>query len=238
MKALYPVILLFCFSFKQNEHDPLLYQESSGSIVNHKSYVLCYDDSLKYTKWVSYILTDKMLLYPVCKRTGDFRPDTLVKNSPELLDYINSGYDRGHLVNAHDMRFDSLSESESFYLTNISPQIPSFNRGIWKQLETQTRKWTLKHKKLLVITGGILKDSIKFIGNCISVPSHFYKIIFDSDSNKAIAFIVENISNNLPLKTYTVSIDLIEKETKIDFLQLLEDSLEARIEAQIDTTWF
>jgi endonuclease G, mitochondrial len=237
-KLLLFVILNFSFSTKENNHDPLLYQICAGTVVNHKSYTFCFDDSLKFTKWVSYILTDEMLQKQVCKRTNDFRPDTSVSNSPQLADYKKCGYDRGHLVNAEDMRFDLESESETFYLTNMAPQVPSFNRGIWKKLESQTRTWAKAHKKLYVITGGILKDSIKYIGNKVPVPPSFFKIIYDGQTNTAIAFIMENNHHASHLIKYAVTIDKIENETKIDFLQVLEDSIEARIESRIDTSWF
>ena len=231
------VVIFFSFDFKQGTDDPLLYQRSNGCIVKHKSYIICFDEDLKFTRWASYILTDSMLRFPVCKRTDDFRPDDQVNNSPQLIDYTNSGYDRGHLVNAQDMKFDSISESESFYLTNMAPQIPSFNRGIWLQLESKTREWTMVCKELYVITGGILSDSIKYIGDSIPVPSCFYKIIYDRNKKRTIAFIINNTNHEDALKKFVVSIDQIEAETKIDFLYSLEDSIENRIESSIDTSW-
>jgi endonuclease G, mitochondrial len=234
------ILIVLCFSFnsKQGEYDPLLYQRSNGHTVNHKSYIVCFDEDLKFTKWVSYILTDDMLRFPVCKRADDFRPDNKVNNSPQLTDYEKSGYDRGHLVNAQDMKFDSISESESFYLTNMAPQVPSFNRGIWLQLESQTREWVSVREKLYIIAGGILRDSIKYIGDSLPVPSHFYKIIYDCNKNTAVAFIIKNLNGKQSFKNYAVSIDQIERETDIDFLHSLEDSVENRIEASIDTSWF
>jgi endonuclease G len=237
MKWLYIFLFLIC-SFVQIKYDPLLYPESKGIIVNHKSYVVCYDDSLKYTKWASYILTDTMVYHPIVRRLDNFRPDSLLKKSAQLSDYRYSGFDRGHLVNAYDMRFDSTSESESFYLSNMAPQYPSFNRGIWKQLENQTRKWVQTHKELYIITGGILRDSVKYIGNGVAVPSYFYKIILDNNTSSSIAFVIENKYGSLPLKSYAVSIDQIENTTNIDFFSSLEDNLEVQIESKIDSTWF
>jgi len=71
-------------------------------------------------------------------RTDDYRPDSLVSTiSAQLEDYRNSGYDRGHLCNAGDMKLNHTSITESFLLSNISPQDRDFNAGIWNTLEEQ-----------------------------------------------------------------------------------------------------
>jgi endonuclease G len=63
----------------------------------------------------------------------------LIKRTDNEIDYEKSGYDRGHLAPAADMGFSKITMAESFYYSNMSPQVPGFNRGIWKQLEEQTR---------------------------------------------------------------------------------------------------
>ena len=88
------------------------------------------------------------------KRKNDFRIDPVVKTvSATPADYRNSGYDRGHLCPAGDMAFSEIAMSESFYMSNISPQVPSFNRGIWKTLEQKVRDWSLDMILQLYIVG-------------------------------------------------------------------------------------
>jgi endonuclease G, mitochondrial len=74
-------------------------------------------------------------------RTDDFRPDPAVSTASASLNaYKGSGYDRGHLCPAADMKLNQTSMSETFFLSNMSPQVEGFNRGIWSTLEDQVRE--------------------------------------------------------------------------------------------------
>lgn len=84
-------------------------------------------------------------------RTDDFRADPLVSTgSDTLADYSGSGYDRGHLCPAADMKLNQTSMSETFFLSNMSPQGAGFNRGIWSSVEDQVRKWAIEFDGLKV----------------------------------------------------------------------------------------
>ena len=219
-----------------------------GQILERTGYVLCYDKETKNAAWASYHLTNSDLPKKGIKRSDDFRPDPdLQKNErAELKDYRNSGFDKGHLVPAQDMSRSKLTMSESFLLSNMTPQIgPNFNRGIWKQLETDVRKWAKKKKSLHIFTGPLYLDDdgnitmlYKVIGpDKVAIPTHFYKIIVaDLHPNKeldAIAFILPNKENpvkNLPL--FITTIDEVEKDSGIDFLKDLDDIAENNLEAK------
>jgi endonuclease G len=205
----------------------------NDQIVQHKAYTLCYDEKHEQAKWVAYVLTAAETISRY-ERTNDFNTDPFVKTgSATNDDYKGSGYDRGHLAPAGDMGFSSVSMIESFYYSNMSPQNPSFNRGIWKKLEEQVRSWADLYDSLLVVTGPVLTASLPKIGvNGVSVPSFYYKVILDYKNNqsKAIAFILPNIKGSKPLSSYVLSIDELEKITKLDFFPKLQDDLEARLE--------
>src|SRR5450759_1124712 len=105
-----------------------------------------------------------MVLYSGEER-GNFKMDQLVTTiSSKSSDYTKSGYDRGHLCPAADMGFNPVAMEESFFMSNISPQVPDFNRGLWKELEMTVRKWAIKEHKLYVVTGPVFKDSKGSIG--------------------------------------------------------------------------
>jgi endonuclease G len=72
-------------------------------------------------------------------------------------DYTNSGFDRGHLAPAGDMKWSETAMDESFLMSNISPQKPAFNRGIWKKLEEKIRSWAIENDSIIVVTGLFLK---------------------------------------------------------------------------------
>ena len=103
---------------------------SGEQIINHFGYSLSYNEDHEQANWVFFELTD----YEVSgieKRKNQFRSDPKVKTkSASLSDYRGSGYDRGHLAPAADMKWSVTTMSESFYMSNMSPQRPSFNRGL------------------------------------------------------------------------------------------------------------
>jgi len=207
----------------------------TGEIIKHKNYILSYSEKFEQAEWVAYELSSNETV-GLIKRDDDFRPDPVVKTgSANLKDYKGSGYDRGHLAPAADMGFSAAAMSESFYMSNMSPQKPSFNRGIWKNLETQVRNWAKVYDKIYVVTGGVLKSGLPFIGeNRVAVPEKYYKIIFREKGSHAemIAFLLANMKSEQPLSSFVVSVDEIEKLTGVDFFPQLPDGLENKLEAQ------
>jgi endonuclease G len=205
----------------------------SDLIICHSGYCLAYDENYKLAKWVAYELTfaETQGTYA---RNDKFKPDPLIlKNSASLADYKKSGYDRGHLAPAADMKWSAEAMRESFYLSNMSPQDKSFNRGIWKKLEEQVRDWAIENTAVYITTGPILEKGLPTIGpNQIPIPKAFYKVILDYSQPdiKAIGFIIPNQGSSSPLSTFVLSIDSIEKQTHIDFFSKLPDEIENRIE--------
>lgn len=214
-----------------------------------KYYSLCYRESYEQAEWSAECIKSSMLEKNAA-RSNDFRPDDKISTgSATLADYKSSGYDRGHLVPAADMSFDADAMSETFFMSNMSPQAPQFNRGIWVNLETQVRLWAQKFGKIYVVSGPVLNKSAEefsSIGkNQVSVPEFYYKVILapvykdeedlatpeDSESAMAIGFIIPNQKCDEDFWSYAVSIDDVEKITNIDFFPQLEDSLETQIEA-------
>ena len=209
--------------------------KSTGEIIKHTYYSLAYSEENEQAYWVYYELTPE-LINGTQSRTDDFRADPLVSTgSASLSDYSGSGYDRGHLCPAADMTLNKTSMSESFYLSNMSPQLAGFNRGIWSTLEAQVRKWALVYSKLYVVSGPIFKDDISSIGaNQVTVPGYYYKVLFDG-KDKMIGFILPNASSSKSLIQFIVNVDKIEEETGIDFFSGLDDKLENQLEGSINT---
>lgn len=206
-----------------------------GHLVKHTYYTVSFVDKYKQAEWVAYKLSDTMITNE-SERSNKFKPDPLIETGTAVdNDYKGTGYDKGHLCPAADMSWNQDAMNETFYFSNISPQIPGFNRGIWKKLEEKVREWARKEKTLYIVTGGLLNDSLNTIGvkNTISVPNLFYKVILDLEApeKKGIGFIFSNKSSDFPLSDYAVSIDSVEKLTHIDFFPQLQNKLEKRIES-------
>lgn len=229
----YIIILAFVQSIFAQIEIPSSTENSQ--IIKHSYYSLSYNEHHEQAEWVAYKLTKTMIDSGSVKRKDSFRPDpSVATGSAELSDYRGSGYDRGHLCPAADMKISSAAMSESFYMSNMSPQHPSFNRGIWKKLESKVRDWAVENNEIYIVTGGVLTiEPIESIGNnSVSVPKYYYKIILDYEGSeiKGIGFILENKKGTNSLGEYAVSIDQVELMTGIDFFSSLPDNVEDEIE--------
>jgi len=205
-----------------------------GEIVKHDYYMLSYSEEHEQAYWVRYILTRSMLENPLTSRKDNFRTDPLISTgSAELADYVGSGFDRGHLCPAKDMECSDIAMSESFYMSNMSPQHPSLNRGRWKQLEGQVRKWSLKYDSLIIYCGGVLDSISSYIGpNNVVVPKFYYKVIFSTQKNEAISFIMPNKKCENKLIYYSTTVDSVEKLTHIDFFEQYPSELQKVFESK------
>ncbi len=230
-------VLLFIALCSQVVAQSKLLPRSEGEIVHHNYYSLSYNEEAEQAEWVYYELTLPMVSGPQ-SRTDDFREDKMVSTgSAQLIDYKGSGYDRGHLCPAGSMTHSLQAMSESFYLSNMSPQTPSFNRGRWKQLEELVRSWVVSDSLLYVISGPVLTGNMQVIGvNRVAVPLHYYKVIYSPVKSQMIAFLMPNENIKDPVSNYTVTVDEIEDITDIDFFHDLPDVLEQQLEASIDTS--
>ena len=214
-------------------------------------YSICYRESYELAEWSAYVLTAGML-QKNASRTEDFREDPLISTGSAMLsDYKGSGFDRGHLTPAADMSFDIDAMSETFFMSNMTPQNAKLNRGMWKDLETLVRTWANKFGRVYVVSGPLLEkpaEKYESIGNNnVAVPEYYYKVILvplyadeqdretpdDSTDIAAIAFVLPNEKCEGKIFDYAVTIDEVEKKTGLDFFSLLEDEKENLIESQI-----
>ena len=213
---------------------PQIIDNYTQQIIEHLGYTVSYNHDWNLPNWVAYELTNDEL-YGDIKRTNNFAPDPLVYGDPVVTyDYTHSGYDRGHMAPAADMKWSEQAMRESFYMTNICPQNQNLNRGDWNDLEELARDWARKFGNIYIACGPIVYNEDITIGNNhrIVVPSAFYKVFLRKDKSSwtSIGFIFANESGNKPLMTYMVSVDEVERITGIDFFFNLPDDIEEQIE--------
>jgi endonuclease G len=159
-------------------------------------------------------------------RKDDFRedPEIPVQHRATLADYTGMGFDRGHVAPAADMTFSAQAMSESFFLSNMMPQVPGNNRGIWKYLEENVRYWVQVKGEVYVITGTLFDAQPKMM-NKVAIPSHVYKIVIDPKSGKQIAYLFPNEKLDPKLiDNYAVSVATIEQKTGINFSPALTNN--------------
>jgi len=190
--------------------------------VCRQAYVLLHDNIAKVSLWEAYTLTPQHAVGCLA-RVNAFAPDQSLPRGQrsELADYAKSGYDTGHIANDADMSWDPTVQRESFILSNMAPQLPSLNRGIWKELETYVRDWAYTSGHSLTIYAGSIYDvsSDRKIGpDSVVVPHAFYKIVIDDTTRQSLAFIFphrDGLGTDLrPLQTTVAS---VESQTGISF---------------------
>ena len=249
-KPIFRLLLTLCFIFScfcfAGEQEPQYDNLSFGvpgiadTIIDRPGYALGYIEYHEQPAWVIYIMTQTEATTKAAKRTNKFRSDPEIPTgSATTGDYRRSGYDRGHLAPAADMAFSGQTMADSFFMSNMSPQKPAFNRGIWKRLEEQVRQIAIREKAIYVVTGPILpkKKTVTIGANQVTVPTHYYKVIFElTPTRKMIGFILPNEGSDRPLEDFAVTVDVVEKATGLDFFSALPKAVQERLESTISVS--
>ncbi|MCU7551038.1 DNA/RNA non-specific endonuclease [Chitinophagaceae bacterium LB-8] len=207
--------------------------KSNQDIVAHTGFALSYNEEHKEANWVAYKLTASQANSSQFNRTNHFMEDPEVaEGTANDEDYQGSGYDRGHLAPAEDMAWSAKSMQESFYYSNMTPQAPTFNRGVWRRLEELIRFWANYYDSIFIVTGPVLTNDLPTIGR-VSVPKYFYKVVLEYNAKevRAIGFVMPNNASYATLKSFAVSVDSVEKLTGLDFFPKLPDDVENSVES-------
>ncbi len=206
-------------------------------LIHHTGYTVSYNKEWRLPNWVGYELT-RQETQGTEERTDRFIADPLA-TGPKAAnsDYTRSGYDKGHMAPAADMKWDQEVMKESFYFSNICPQHPELNRRRWKDLEEKIRDWAIADSAIVIVCGPIVEPSAKTLGkNQVAVPQKFFKVVLSPYvvSPKAIGFLFDNERAVDSLHTYIVTVDSIESLTGLDFFAPLPDDMEDQMEATAD----
>lgn len=207
----------------------------TGTTVRYPGFTVNFNSDKHIPNYVAWELTRNHVDGPY-KRTNNFRADESVAGCATPEDYRRSGYDRGHMAPAADMKWSSQAMDACFLLTNICPQSQHLNTGPWRKLEEATRRWAARDSALIVICGPILTDKItETIGTTeVAVPKRFFKVILApyADPPRGIAFVMSNLVQPGGMQTAATSIDEVERITGMDFFAALPDDIEAQVEEQ------
>lgn len=209
--------------------------------LSYPGFNVAFSNSHHQPAYAAWILTGEQT-NGTHKRANNFRPDPAVANSPQLDDYRNSGFDKGHMAPSGDMKHDFDAQSASFFLTNMSPQKHELNNGAWKKLEEKCRQWAVRDSALVIVCGPVLTDHLtRHIGaSHITVPDRYFKVVLAPYANppRAIGFIMPNGYVPGGMQQCAMSVDDVERITGYDFFAALPDSIENIIEQQSKlSTW-
>ena len=224
--------------------------EIEQEIISHSAYQLSYNEEHEQANWVMHMILPDIINGNV-SRSNDFRIDPLIKTgsaqesdyflkkmkADSSYEYDGFGFDRGHLAPSADFRWSKKALSESYYYSNMSPQIGDFNRQKWASLENWIREYvTLNNVSLIIVTAPVLNDKLQKSErsiNHISIPEYFIKVALDKENKRGIGFILPHKKIDRPLESYAVSIDSVEKILGYDLFSGLDENLENEIESQL-----
>jgi len=224
---------------------PLDSDLSDDYLLDRVYWVASYNNHRRVPNWVAWrvILAD----LGSTPRKDSFRPDALLPDvfyKVTATDYRNSGYDRGHLCPSADRTSSVEANAATFLMSNMNPQTPSLNQGVWALFEDFTRSLVKQGKEVQVIAGGVFSETTVVIGPLVAVPAASFKVVVvlepgqgpsDITASTLIYSIVVPNANNVPRPwaQYLVSVDDVEAQSGYDLLRSIPDAVENIVEANV-----
>jgi len=208
----------------------------SDTLVRYEAFDVHFNSERGIANCALYELVNNEL-YGTVERGNEFMADPGVKGCPLPEDYAGSGFDRGHLVPAGDLKWNGTAMRQSFLMTNVGPMHKALNEGGWAKLEEKVREWTARDSALLVFTGPVVSDSDTTLASGrVKVPSAYYKVILAPCLRpmRVIAFIYPNGHSGGRLQQYAVSVDEVERRTGLDFFPTLPPEEQQRLESPVN----
>ncbi|WP_322609117.1 DNA/RNA non-specific endonuclease [Pontiella agarivorans] len=205
--------------------------------LHNRGYVVGYSEFLKNPLWVSYRLFDVPKL-DSGRRPSGFKADLRTRAGVHHNDYTRSGYDRGHMAPNYGIatRYGPDAQKETFLMSNVIPQTPAVNQGIWRELEMLVaKKYGRYFSEVWIITGPVFQKPVEKLDSGVSIPSAYYKIVVDECDGavRALAFLIEkDCPPYTRFRKRLVSIDEIETLTGLNFFPGLSE--EEQIELETD----
>ena len=207
-------------------------------VLDRGCFVVGWSPKLRHPAWVAYHVPADVR-YEIDTRPG-FAKDKSADNSPPASSYGRSGYDRGHMAPNHAIasRFGADAQKQTFLMSNIAPQSPSLNRGVWREIEHRIADfWTANWGEIWVVVGCISENGGETIGGTdIDVPRKFYQVVVAQKGMDVRAFAVL-IEQEVPGRAwparYLVSIDELERLSGMDFLPDLPDFIQSPLESEL-----
>lgn len=229
------------------QENPVLLKQVPSQILEYTGHILSYNNETRLPNWVAYQLTKEEALGDNPRKDKFARDKRATGPQASKEDYRNSGWDRGHMAPAGDMKWSETAMDETYYFTNICPQNHELNNGDWKELEEKCRDWAVGYGAIEIVCGPIITKNVhgRLGENDVVIPDKFFKVLLVKKGGeyKGVGFIFDNPpqrkskistqpSPNRPLESYVVSIDEVEAATGIDFYTALPDAVENAVEKQ------
>ncbi|MEG3973498.1 DNA/RNA non-specific endonuclease [Microcoleus sp. herbarium8] len=212
-------------------------------------YVMSYNSKTKTANWVSWQLNKSWM--GAADRQDNFRPDDALPDAWYKVrpnDYTGSGYDRGHIAPSADRTRNEADNSSTFLMTNMMPQVPELNRGLWGDLEDYCRELVQQGKELYIIAGPVGRKGSIGKKEKIAVPARNWKVIVVLDrqglgmqgitaDTRTLAVMMPNDASvkGKGWKSFRVSVKQVERETGLNFLSNVSPQIQQVIESKVDS---
>ncbi|MDO4510315.1 MAG: DNA/RNA non-specific endonuclease [Bacteroidales bacterium] len=212
------------------------------TLMRFSAFTVHYNTRWLVPNYVVYTLKRSHVGGKACYDGSFFVPEKMA-NCAMPLELEATGYQRGHMAPAADMRWSEQALRESFAMVNICPQSGDLNTGAWRRLEDRVREWVMNDSVLVVFTGPVLSERMATIGpeHRIGVPERFFKVVLApfAQPMRAIAFVMPAEGTTLPLRHHAVSVSEVERISGIDFFPTLPQQEQRRLKDVVDTySWF
>lgn len=240
-------------------------QHDNEYLLFQRDYIINYDADLRIPLWVAYCLESAMLERGADvddNRIEAFRADPRLAAIGLLAvgprDYAATGFDRGHMAPNADFVFGLVPMINTYIMTNMCPQYPEFNRGIWSLLESYVRRWARRYQRLWLITGAIFDsdndgqrdpdDWARRIGpKNVAVPTHYFKALMRRNENGQLTMLaivlphspspLEGAAKQQAIQDGITSVDYVEQLTAFNLWAGLPDSFERALEREAAAFW-
>lgn len=221
-------------------------------VSSKRTFSIFYDEKDLIPLWVAYPVHKYYL--GSADRSNAWQYDPAIPHSDQanLSGGMGNGYDRGHMCPSADRTINRAANEQTFYYTNMTPQINSFNADKWMYMESMVRKWAGSGvDTLYVVTGAVLQtqggsESVKYVNNKndgrkIAVPNYYYKVLLkitrstDPVRYKAIGFWFRHAAaSGNPTVSDAKTVREVEELTGLDFFPNLDREIQDRVETSFN----
>ena len=208
-------------------------------IFDRGEFVVGWSDTLRHPVWCAYHVV-KEAKFEEEKRPS-FLLDRSIAKAPRPDDYTRSGYDRGHMVPNHAIvtRYGREAQRKTFLMSNIAPQSPALNRGVWRNVEHRIADlWTKRYGEIWVIVGALPSDCAETLctRHDIDVPSAYFQLVIAQEGMEIRSLAVvfpQNVGWYAWPSRYIVTVDELEELTGLDFYPELPEFIQSPLEAEL-----
>lgn len=209
-------------------------------ILDRGEFKIGWSNKMRHPVWCAYHVPQDVKHY-IDKRPS-FTIDKSVRSSPKPGDYTGSGYDRGHMAPNYAIasRFGLAAQKLSFMMSNIAPQTPQLNRGVWREVEHRISDlWAKRYGEIWVVVGALSTESKTETVSAtdIDVPIAYYQVVVAQEGLNvralALMFNQHGVKYGEWPSRHLISIDELEELTGLDFNPQLPDFIASPLEAEL-----